>query len=205
MDIKIKINKKALDHALGRLDKRGIKAVVRKGLNAAASAAKRMSSEEIRKIYALKKKDADVQIRKKNASELKQESSITILAKPIGLEKFNPLQTPTGLSVKVYANQGVESIPHAFLQKMKNGTKKLAMIRTKVIDEASRKYVRFPSKKESHRSNKGSELPINRLLADPIADAIAPKAAEIAEKASAEGSVAMMVATENLLDLGKGK
>lgn len=153
------------------------------------------------KEYRLKKKNLAVLARVKGPDNLGTKATLTIKPEPIGLEKFKPRQTKTGLSVKVTRGGGTERIPHAFLQKVKGG-KTQAFVRTRVIPAVAKKYVYRPAKKSPFRSKRGGELPINRLLADPASEVVRPQAEEIGNKAGQEASVAIMVRIERLLDLG---
>lgn len=201
MDVKIKIDTRALEKVLGSLSPKNTRKVMRKGLKVAAKSAKKQSVKVISDEYNLKKKDVAVGVRVKEPRGSNGDySSVTLTPIPIGLERFKPRQVKKGLSVKVSRKRGKETLPHAFNAKVKG--KSLSFVRTRAITTATSKYVIYPSKKSTRRSKTGSELPINRLLADPASEIVRPQADKIGQTAADEAAIQMIVDTENLLDRG---
>lgn len=201
MDIRIKLDDKALRRALGALNPRELEKALKKSLNIAARSAKNQSVEAIGKDYNLKKKDINVVVRVKKPRQSADGSSVTIVPKPIGLEKFKPQQTPAGLTVTVSKSRGTETLGSAFLAQSRRGNKRLAFVRTRVLRAPTTRYVIYPSKKAPTRSRKhGGELPINRLYADPATEIVSPLADKISRAAAEEASVGLVVEVENILD-----
>lgn len=201
MDVKIKIDDKTLQKVLGSLNPKATRKVLNKALSVAASKARKASLRLIQKEFALKTKDINGIIRM-SRPRMGESSSVTIQSHPVGLDKFSPSQSKAGLTAKVKASGGSVTIPSAFLKEIKG--KRLAFVRTSKVSKAAAPFVKFPSKAQPHRSKGGGELPINRLLADPVSEVVAPHAQEIANTAAQEASVVMLVEVERLLDAGLG-
>ncbi len=203
MEIKIKIDDKAMKRVLGSLSNSAVNKVMKQGLVAAANSAKKQSVNAIAKEYFLKKKDINVNIKvRKPRGENADSSQVTIQAQPIGLDKFKIQKTPAGLLASVSKSRGPELIPSSFLAQSRKG-KTIPFIRTRALNATANRYVLFPSQKATERKN-GIELPINRLMADPVSDIVEPIAEQISAIASGEGEVKMIVETEKLLDKGRG-
>ena len=78
------------------------------------------------------------------------------------------------------------------------------MVRSRTITASTKHCVLLPSKKPVRRvGENSSELPINRLLADPTTAIVGPKAEQISRLASSEATAKILVDIENLLDRGK--
>lgn len=201
MDIKIKIDSRALDKVLSSLSQKTTLNVIREGLTVAARSAKKKSVDDIYETYNLKKKDIAVMTRIKRPTEADLTSSVTIGANPIAITKFKPTQKKAGISVRVFRGGGREVIQSAFLTPIKG--KEQPMIRTRAIKGDAKRYVMFPSSMPTHRNKKGGELPINRLLADPVSEVIRPSADSIAARAAGDAAVKMFERVETILDKGK--
>lgn len=202
MQVKISIDAKAVQRILGSLNLKAARQTMRLGLQKAARKAKRDAVALMYKHYNLKKKEFSVITRVKGPDANGENASVTIKPEPIGIERFKAKQTKVGVRAKIRRGGGNEVLPHAFLQEKKG--KKQAFVRTKLLGTATGRYVIKPSKKKPFRSPKGSELPINRLLADPASEVVRPRVDEIARSAAQEATLHMLLRVERLLDRGRG-
>lgn len=199
MEIKVKIDAKALQKVLGTLSPKAARAVLGAGLRKAATSTKKQSVDLIMQHYNLKRKDASVNVKTKlPKSDYAGEATVTIQAQPIGLEKFRPRTTKKGLSVSVEKTKGKQLLASTFMMKSKTGRKVTAIRTTRVTPQVA-PYVLYPSKKKPT-----SRLPVNRLMADPTSIIVGPQADAIADRAAEEATLDMVVRTENLLNKGLG-
>lgn len=169
--------------------------------NEAVKAAKKETEKVIKDALALKGKDIKSGMRAKRANGYANEGMLTIYPVPISLEKFPLKQTDQGLSGTVEKSKGTVLISHAFFREIQG--KKQAFIRTRKINTSSSQFVFKPAGGPPRRGPKGSELPINKLLADPKTFIIEPKAQQIIQKAADEAAIKGIQLIDQALDTGK--
>lgn len=199
MDVNISIDKKQLDRVLSTFtDQKKISRVLRDSVNASARDFRKGAVEQTEQSYNLKKKTINSKIVVRRAKGQNIYSEVKVLAVPLGLQHFNPKQGSAGLTVAVEAGR-TEVIPHAFMATMPNG-KTLPMVRKRALSTAARKYVYIPPKKDIYRSRKGAELPISRLMADPISEVLKTHVDKLTARASQAGIDKLEQSIEQLLD-----
>ena len=116
--MQVKINTKGLEELSRTLDNKLLEKVIGRTLSRTSTKFKTTTTKLVRKTYNIKAKDLKEYIKLKRTGKF--ERRFIIKGKTLGLEKFNPRQTKSGVSVMVKKGNRIK-LSHAFLAKDSNG------------------------------------------------------------------------------------
>jgi len=201
MQIKITVLDAELKRWVQGFNPRTISTIQTRSINAGISAVRKECVHSIAEHYDLKKRDINGNVIAKRVRNVVQTGKVVVRASPIGLDKFKLKQNRFGVMGTVDKTSGSSLLKSAFITNIKG--KRMVMVRTKRIDQSTKRYVVKPSSMPPHRSTKGADLPINRLLADPTAGVIAPQATRIEDVGSKAVTNKMLELAHKAMDAGR--
>lgn len=159
-----------------------VKRIETRAINAGISATRKATISAITDRYAIKQGKAGKSLIVRRIKSPEQEGKVVVRASPIGLENFKVKQNRFGVIGTIDKKRGSELLRSAFIEEVKG--RKIVAVRTRRITSNTKRYVVKPSTLSPHRGTNKSELPINRLLADPYSEVVAPQAVQISRVAS---------------------
>lgn len=122
MQINIKLE--GIDKALKSYKPRIVHRAVKSSLNKVAKKGATTASSEIRKTYAIKKKDINrkaMSIVKARMGGASMTSEIRVIGRPLSLAMFKARQTRRGVNVTIKKGQGRTKLDHHFIARMRSG------------------------------------------------------------------------------------